>query len=45
MPISMKAQKPDLVDMKLRSFSPEEKENFRQSVHHNRQVLKRLAIR
>jgi hypothetical protein len=34
---------PDLVDEKLKSFSPEQREHFRESTHHNRQVLKKLS--
>jgi hypothetical protein len=35
--------KPDLVDQRLKSFSPEQREHFRESTHHNRRVLKRLS--
>jgi hypothetical protein len=46
MPILMKAlvvAKPDLVDQRLESFSPEQREHFRESVRHNHRVLKRLS--
>ena len=34
---------PDLVDKRLKSFSPEQREHFRESMYHNRQVLRKLS--
>jgi len=33
----------DLVDERLESFSPEQREHFRESTYHNRRVLKKLS--
>ncbi|HNY34719.1 MAG TPA: hypothetical protein PKK68_08690 [Methanothrix soehngenii] len=33
----------DLVDERLKSFSPEQREHFKESTHHNRRVLKKLS--
>lgn len=32
-----------LMDQRLKSFTPEQREHFRESVHHNREILKRLS--
>jgi hypothetical protein len=33
----------DLVDERLKSFSPEQREHFRESLRHNKQVINKLA--
>ncbi|WP_157863752.1 MULTISPECIES: hypothetical protein [Methanothrix] len=33
----------DLVDERLKSFSPEQREHFKESTYHNRRVLKKLS--
>lgn len=37
------AAKTDLVDERLKSFSPEQRQHFRESTYHNRRVLKQLS--